>query len=69
MNSLDLHIAHVLNRLPVTSDAAKMSVEAIVPRSRGIPIRDHVFVSIQVDAFATLRTKKDLRTHALARCC
>jgi hypothetical protein len=68
MNSLDLHIAHILNRLPVTSDAAEVSVETIVSRSRSIPICDHVFVSIQVDAFATLRTKKDLRTHALARC-
>ena len=65
MNSLDLHIAHVLNRLPVGSDATKMRVEPIVSRPRRVSVCYDVFVSIQVDALVTLWTEENLGTHAL----
>lgn len=63
VNGLDLHIAHVLSRLPVSPDAAEMRIEPVVPRPRRISIYDHVFLFFQVYALVTLWTEKDLRTH------
>lgn len=65
VNGLDLHIAHVLNRLLVASDAGEMSVEAIVPRPRGIPVCDDVLVLVQVDTFVTHGAEKNFGTHGL----
>jgi hypothetical protein len=64
VNGLDLHIAHVLNRPLLASDAAQVSVEPIVPRPRGIPVRDDVLVLIQVDTFVTHGAEKNFGTHA-----
>lgn len=57
VNGLDLLVAHVLNRLPLASDAAEVRVEPIVPRPRGIPVRDDIFLLVQVDGLATLWTE------------
>lgn len=67
VNGLDLFVAHVLHRLPLASDAAEMRVEPIVPRPRRIPVRDDIFLLVQIDGLATLWTEEDFGAHALAR--
>ena len=56
MNGLDFHVAHVLNRPSLTSDASKMGVEPIVLCPGRVSVRHHVLVLVQVHAFVTLWT-------------